>query len=128
MANAETGTRTFSAPTTGIVVDDNGLILTPKRATIVASSSGVTSVVGAVTGKKIRVLSFAVSANAAVNVKFQSATTPTDLTGLMYLTDKAGFGASFSPAGHFETIAGEQLSINLSGAVAVGGFLTYVEA
>ncbi len=128
MANAETGQRTFSAPTTGIVVSDGGAILTPKRAVITASSSGATTIVSAVTGKKIRVLSCGISANAAVNVKFQSHATPTDITGLLYLTDKGGYGAGFSPAGHFETVAGEALDINLSGAVAVGGFLTYVEA
>lgn len=128
MANAETGQRTFSAPTTGIVVSDDGAVLVPKRAVIVASASGATTVVAAVTGKKIRVLSFVLSANAALNVKFQSHGGPTDITGLLYLTDKSGIGASFSPAGHFETVAGEALDINLSAAVAVGGFLTYVEA
>lgn len=128
MANAEAGTRSFTAPATGYVVNDDGTILTPKRAVISASSSGVNALISAVTGKKIRVLSLVLMANAAVNVKFQSHTTPTDLTGLFYLAANGGFSVGFSPLGHFETVAGEQLDINLSGAVAVGGCLTYVEA
>ena len=127
MANAEVGTRTFAATTTGYIVNDDGTLLTPKRAVISASSSGVSSLVAAVTGKKIRVLSLVLMAAGAVNVKFQSHTTPTDLTGLFPLAANGGFSIGFSPLGHFETVAGEQLDINLSGAVAVGGCLTYVE-
>jgi hypothetical protein len=99
----------------------------PKFAKIVASASGATTVVAAVTSKKIRVLSYVLVANAAVNTKFQSHVTPTDLTGLEYLGSNGGVSAGFSPAGHFETVAGEALDINLSGAVAVGGHLTYIE-
>ena len=100
---------------------------TPKYATVVASASGATTVVAAVTGKKIRVLALEVLANAAVNVKWQSATAPTDKTGLAYLAPNGGYVLPFNPVGWFETIAGEALSINLSGAVAVGGSLVYVE-
>lgn len=101
--------------------------LTPKFARIVASSSGATEVVAAVTLKKIRVLSYVVVADAAVNVKFQSHVTPTDKTGLMYCAAKGGVSSGFSPVGHFETVAGEALDINLSGAVAVGGHVSYLE-
>lgn len=101
--------------------------LTPKFAAITASSSGVTNILALVAGKKIRVLSLTLVANAAVNVKFQSHVTPTDLTGLFYLGANGGFVLNFSPTGHFETITGEALDINLSGAVAVGGVLTYIE-
>jgi hypothetical protein len=58
--------------------------LTPKFSTIVASSSGATTIVAAVTSKKIRVLALKVTANAAVNIKWQSHVTPTDKTGLSY--------------------------------------------
>lgn len=101
--------------------------LTPKFAKIVASSSGATQVVAAVTLKKIRVIGVVLLVNAAVNVKFQSHTTPTDLTGLAYLGDKGGFAPGYLPKGHFETLIGEALDINLSGAVAVGGWLIYLE-
>ena len=101
--------------------------LTPKFAKIVASSSGATQVVAAVSLKKIRVIGVVLLANAAVNVKFQSHTTPTDLTGLAYFGDKGGFAPGYIPKGHFETLVGEALDINLSGAVAVGGWLIYLE-
>lgn len=101
--------------------------LTPKFAVITASSSGATTVVAAVGGKRIRVLKWSLSSNGAVNVKWQSHVTPTDITGLHYLTQFASAGGAYCPVGHFQTVSGEALDINLSGAVAVGGELTYVE-
>lgn len=101
--------------------------LTPKFAIITASSSGATTVVAAVTSKKIRVLRWRVSANGSVNVKWQSHVTPTDISGLSYGTQYKDCGGGFCPVGHFETVAGEALDINLSAAVAVSGELTYVE-
>lgn len=105
---------------------DGPLMLDIKRAKIVASSSGATAIVAAVTSRKIRVLSYDYQVNGAVNVKWQSAST--DLTGLYY-NAAAGDGKvnGFNPLGWFETVAGEALNINLSGAVAVGGVLHYIE-
>jgi hypothetical protein len=100
--------------------------LTPAFAAIVASSSGATTIVAATGGKKIRVLRWSLSANGAVNVKWQSHVTPTDLTGLHYMTQFATAGGAYCPVGIFQTVTGEALDINLSGAVAVGGELTYV--
>ncbi len=99
--------------------------LTPKFAAITASASGATSVVALVAAKKIRVISYVVVANAAVNVKFQS--NSTDKTGLLYLSANGGVSGAYAPTGHFETASGEALNINLSAAVAVGGHLTYIE-
>lgn len=100
--------------------------LTPLFATIVASSSGATSLVAAVTSKRIRVLAAYLTANGGVNVKFQSHVTPTDLTGLAYLTTNTGFVLPYNPLGWFQTVSGEQLDINLSGSIAVGGTIVYV--
>jgi hypothetical protein len=102
--------------------------LTPKFVKIVASSSGVTNILALVSSKQLRVLALKITANGAVNVKWQSHVTPTDLTGLSYFA-AAGDGEvlSFNPVGWFQTVAGEALDINLSAAVAVGGHLTYVE-
>lgn len=104
-----------------------GAALTPKFAKITASSSGATEIVALVSSKKIRVLSWNLVVNAAVNVKWQSHVTPTDKTGLHYFAANGGISVAFNPYGHFETVAGEALDINLSGAVAVGGSLVYVE-
>ena len=100
--------------------------VTPKFAVIAASSSGDNTLVSAVASKKIRVLSYVLVANAAVNAKFQSATAG-DLTGLLYCAANTGASSGFSPVGHFQTAANEDLQLNLSGAVAVGGHLTYIE-
>jgi hypothetical protein len=104
-----------------------GIALTPKFATIAVSSSGATTIVAAVTSKKIRVVALQYVCNAAVNVKFQSHVTPTDKTGLAYNGANGGIVLPYNPVGWFETVAGEALDINLSGAVAVGGSLTYLE-
>ncbi len=100
--------------------------LTPKFAAISASSSGDNTVVAAVTSKKIRVLRWSLSSNGSVNAKWKSATAG-DITGLRYLTQYASAGGAYCPVGLFETTAGEGLVLNLSGAVAVGGELTYLE-
>jgi hypothetical protein len=85
------------------------------------------TIIAAVAGKKIRVLGFFLVAAGAVNARFESDTGGTALTGVMTLA-AAGDGVSsgFSPAGWFETVAGELLNLELSGAVSVDGALTYV--
>jgi hypothetical protein len=100
--------------------------LTPKFAIVSESSSGDNEVVAAVALKKIRVVAWDVVVNAAVNFKWRTAAT--DITGLYYMPGQgAGLARSFNPVGYFETVAGEALNLNLSGAVAVGGVITYVE-
>lgn len=101
--------------------------LTPKFAVISASSSGNNTIVTAVTGKKIRVLAVQVNATAAVNLKWQSGASGTDLTGLNYATANGGYVLPFSPVGWFETASNTLLNLNLSAANAVGGSITYVE-
>jgi hypothetical protein len=118
--------RTASSAETSAVY--NGTTsLTPKFAAVVASASGVTTVIAAVTSKKIRVLALELMSNGTTNVKWQSHTTPTDLTGLAYLVANAGYVLPFCPTGWFETVSGEALDINLSAAIAVGGSVVYVE-
>lgn len=125
----------YSGPVNALVtaiVDGSGNQITsfggvqsPLYVPLVASASGVTNLVAAQAGKSIRVLQALLISNGAVNVKFQSHVTPTDLTGLLYLIANTGFSTGFSPIGHFQTTIGEALDINLSQAIAVGGYLTY---
>jgi hypothetical protein len=96
--------------------------------TVVASASGVTTVVAAVAGKIIRVVAMQLTASAAVNVKWQSHVTPTDITGLAYLAANGGYVLPDNADGWFQSLLGEALDINLSGAIAVGGSVTYVLA
>lgn len=101
--------------------------LTPKFAAIAASGLGANTIVAAVVGRKIRVLAYTLMANGAVNAKFRSSTV-TDLTGLKYFAAAGGgISVSFNPLGWFETAIGELLNLDLSGAVAVGGELVYIE-
>lgn len=99
----------------------------PKFATISASSNGDNTLIAAVTGKKIRVLSYVLVSNGTVNAKFQSGASGTDLTGLLYEVANSGVSAGYNPVGHFETAVSTLLNLNLSAGTAVGGHITYVE-
>lgn len=98
-----------------------------KFAKISASSSGNNTLVAAVSGKKIRVISLALMAASAVNAKLQTAAGGTDITGLFYPAANGGFVLPYNEGGWCETVSGELLNLNLSGAVAVGGCMTYQE-
>jgi hypothetical protein len=108
-------------------VDNNGTTLTPKFAAIDVGTSGQNTLVAAVAGKKIRVLSYILMAAGAVNVRFRSAAA-SNLTGLKYFAAAGGgLVAPFNQLGWFETTVGEALTLNLSAPIAVGGELVYVE-
>lgn len=98
-----------------------------KFAAIDAASSGDNTLIAAVTDKKIRILSVFLIAAGAVNVRFESDTGGTALTGQMNLTTNSGFVLPYNPVGHMETVAGELLNLELSGAVSVDGAISYVE-
>lgn len=117
---------TQAGAVTDVIYTSAGVALSPQRALISASTTGATQIVAAVASKKIRVLTGFLVASAAVNVKFQSHVTPTDLTGLMSFAANGGLAIPYCELGHLDTVAGEALDINLSGAVAVGGAITYV--
>lgn len=101
-----------------------------KHAAISASSSGDNTIVAAVTGKKIRVLSYVLIADSNVDVRFEDGASGTALTGQMEVgtaTDSGGLVVGHSPVGHFETSASTLLNLELSGAVQVSGHLVYEE-
>lgn len=104
---------------------DGTSAVVPKFAVINASANGDNIIVTAVAGKKIRVLSYAFVCNGTVNVKWQSAST--DISGLMYFIANTGISAGYNPKGHFQTNVNENLEINSSAAVALGGHINYVE-
>jgi hypothetical protein len=95
-----------------------------------ASDSGSNTLVAAVASKQIRVLAFALMGGGTVTAAFGSddgAPTPTvtPITGGFALVANTQVVAGFNPVGWFETVAGEALDLDLSGAVAVGGCLVY---
>lgn len=98
---------------------------TRKFALIEASSAGNTQVVAAVSGKRIRVVAYALVAGGSVNVRFRSGST-TNLTGSMRLVEAGGIAHSFD-GGLFQTAVSEPLIINLSTNTQVGGYVVYEE-
>lgn len=103
----------------------------PKYASFGAGTADI-SVVAAVTGKKIRVLSYVIggTGTGAVDCKWQSGSGmgATDLSGLFpVLADVQALASGYNPDGHFETAAGAALNLNQSGTEALGGHVTYIE-
>ncbi len=101
--------------------------VTPQYASFSTSSSGATSVVSAVGGKKVYVLRWSVSSNGNTNVNLQSHTTTSLATGTRYLTQYATGGGAYCQAGIMATAIGEGLDVNNSSSVAISGELTYVQ-
>lgn len=103
------------------------------RVAIAASASGDNTLIAAVTNKKIYVVAFELSFSGTVNAKFTDGAGGTNLGGLYYGVANAGAAQSVAPdmklaipspyiwAGSVTTA----LILNLSGATAVGGAITY---
>ena len=119
--------KTLRAIASTAAIADTAGDLTPKSAVIDTATSGDTTLVAAVSGKKIRVLSCFLMAAGTVNVRFESGTGGTALTGQMNLVANTGFVLPFNPIGWFETAASTLLNLELSAAISVDGSLTYVE-
>ena len=98
-----------------------------KSVAVAASSSGDNTLVAAVAGKKIRVLSCVLIAAGAVTTRFESGASGTAMTGQMSLAANGGFTLPYNPHGWFDTTAGELLNLELGGAVSVAGVVVYVE-
>ena len=107
---------------------DNYATQNVKRAVVDSATSGDTTLVAAVTGKKIRVLAcFLVMTGTAVTIRFESGTGGTALTGQMTPSQGGGFVLPYNPVGWFETAAGTLLNLELGGAQSVDGVLVYAE-
>jgi len=93
---------------------------------ISVSASGNTELVAAVSGRRMRVLTYTIVVESAVDVRFGSGSSA--ITGAMtFGVEAEGVSAAWAPGGHFQTVAGEALVINLSAAVVVRGHLSYIE-
>ncbi|NOY41184.1 MAG: hypothetical protein GXP26_05025 [Planctomycetes bacterium] len=103
------------------VLEANGAI---RFAKIDASTSGDNTLVAAVSGKQLRLLGLVLVASGAVSVQLKSGST--EISGPMALATN-GILEGHAGWGLMETVAGEALVLNLSGAVAVGGWLTFQE-
>lgn len=112
----------------------SGYILLPggtrapiKYAVIDAAASGDNTLVAAVTGKKIRVVSLWYIASSTVTAIFQSGASGTALTGGAQHIAQTGIVLPRNPDGWFQTGSGVLLNLNLSAAVSVDGSLNYIE-
>jgi hypothetical protein len=97
------------------------------RRALISAGEANNTLVAAVEGYRIRVLSYFVTTDGAVNIRFESESGGTALTGVMPL---AAAGSqqqvTFSPCGHFETAVGELLNLELSDDTKnVTGHLVY---
>ena len=97
-----------------------------QYAAIAVASSGDNTIVAAIAGKKIRVQSLFLLAPSNLTIAFESGASGTALSGDFELMAKQPFVLPFNPNGWFETAAGVLLNLELSGATAVGGSLSYV--
>jgi hypothetical protein len=98
----------------------------PKFVAVNVAAGAETTVLAAVTGKKIRVLSYVVGLDATGSFLFNSDTAGTALTGVVPVVIDTSVSSGFNPMGHFETVSGELLSIVTVGGAA-DGHITYVE-
>lgn len=104
---------------------------TPKFAFVNAAAATTdTSIVAAVTGKKIRVLAFRLNvAGTATNATFNSKPAGAGVakSETFQLDARGGFSGGFSPVGHFETVSGEGLTVTTGAGSQVGVGVVYVE-
>lgn len=107
------------------VITSVGIGTQCRSATVNASSSGDNNIVSGIAGKTIRVLSYLLIAAAPVTVRWESED-GTLLAGPMAMAANTPLVAPPNPEGYFQTVtSGDDLHLNLSGAVAVGGHITY---
>ena len=101
--------------------------LTPKFASFAVQTSGNNTLVAAVSGKKIRVLSL-IAIGADV-IAFESGADGTALTGDMDLASaSAPLVLPFNPVGWLETASNTLLNMEIgTGGTDISGCLTYVE-
>jgi hypothetical protein len=91
----------------------------------IAASQTDASVVAAVAGKKIRVLSLAfVAGGTATNATFNSASTA--ISPLFANAANGGAILPFNPIGWFQTVAGEALTLTTGTGATTGVLVGYV--
>ena len=98
-----------------------------KYAKIAASSSGDNTIVAAVAGKKIRVLSVYYLCAGTVTATWQSGASGTALSGALAHTAQTGAVLPHNENGWFESASGVLLNLSLNGAISVAGGLSYIE-
>lgn len=104
----------------------NGKAYAPQYAAVDVAASGDNTIVAAVAGKKIRVISVFLVAAGSLTARFESGAGGTAKTGQMNLAATGGIVLPANQFGWFETAAGQLLNLELSAATSVDGGLTYI--
>jgi hypothetical protein len=95
---------------------------------VINTAATDTTIVAAVSGKRIRVTSVALVASGGANtIRFESGTGGTALTGQMSSTGPALFCLPYNPVGWFVTADSALLNLELAAATNVSGCITYSE-
>lgn len=104
----------------------SGELLNVQYAPINANTSGNTTVVAAVAGKSIYIISMEFLCAGAVTVEWQSEAGGAVISKGQAFPANGGKVLPFNPAAWGATAAGALLNINLSAAVQVSGSIQYV--
>lgn len=98
-----------------------------KYAVVNTASSGANTIVAAVTGKRIKVVSYVLIAVTAVTVEWRSGTSANSIMGAASLGATGGVAALGDPTTPlFECASGALLGLQLGGAVQVSGHVCYI--
>lgn len=98
-----------------------------RYAIIDHNTSGDNTVIAAVAGKSLKVLSYSMTATGSVTARWESGAGGTALSGQMTMATGVPIVCNGAPYGCFQTGVGALLNLELSGAVSVDGHITYVE-
>jgi len=98
-----------------------------ERTALVVSgaTSGNNTLLAAVSGSAIRVLSYTLVAAGSVTVRFESGASGTALTGVMSLIAGVPLVVNLEREGHFQTAVSTLLNMELSAGTQVSGHITY---
>jgi hypothetical protein len=95
---------------------------------VIDTAAADTTIVAAVTGKKILVTYFQIvaSGGAQTLIRWESGTGGTALTGEMDLGADLPLIGGYNPGGHFQTAVSTLLNLQITAATSVDGWLNYV--
>lgn len=118
--------RPVSLNTSGVIQQTSN---TRKFATVTATSSGDTTVVAAVSAKKLRVFAYSLSTDTLTNIFFRDGAAGTQINHTIYLATRDTFSNETSRAeGLFSTLTvNTALTVNLSVAANVSITVCYEE-
>ena len=102
-----------------------GDLVQVQFAPISLASSGISTLVSGVAGHQIRVISYLLVASASVIFTWYSNPTGA-ISGPLPVGASTVVPCGFNPMGWVQTAVGDDLAVNLSGNVSVGGHFQYI--